>query len=128
MSANKIGSLQFNQVQGTVDLLATQIEQIERLGIDGTAFWDTGNRAIESMLTSWVDIATGSAVDTFFASCKALQGTSVTVYDCFSNGYTNVMIIEVLMTRTDPVGLMIGGQNATPEAIAYFQWRVKQSQ
>ena len=128
MAENNIGGIQFKVVNGSIDTSGTQVEVVERLGLDGTAFWDTGSRASESILNSWVDIANGSGVDTFEANCKALQGTSVTVYDRFGNGYSNVMVLEVRMTQVRAVGAVVGGENPTPEAIAWFQWRVKQSQ
>lgn len=123
--APKIGSHTMISVRGVVHRLAKHIEVIEYPGVDGADFRDQGDRAPDTTLESVVDVSSSGGVPSTLDNYRDDIGSTVTVEDDFGRSLSNVMILDVRLTRTEPVGRAVGGTQTNPAALMYCTWTVR---
>ena len=81
--------------RGKIDRPAQSLDERARLGRDYTRFRKEGLRsAISELIVTSYESNLGNA-ETHEAACKALQGTSVTVYDDLTTQYDNCVVQDV---------------------------------
>jgi hypothetical protein len=120
---NKIGSCQMLAVEGMPDQPANTLTPIEHEGVDGTAFRQRGQRSAPFRLVSTVDLASGSAAATEFATYKTLQGGDpVSVFDEFGNEWRYMVILGVRLLAITPIATPSGGLNANSTVLLICEW------
>ena len=104
-----IGGYGFISMTNILDLQGEAVLDITRPGVDGVAYHKIGERSRPVNVRTIADIFGAASVKTTMAAYKAMQGTLVTVQDDFGNSFSNVMVLNVQITRARKVETVSGG-------------------
>lgn len=105
---DKIGSLEFIELQGDLSEPGIEVEEITRPWVDGVAFRRMGTRGRPMQLRGLVDVANAAAADALLDTYKALQGTLVTIRMKTVNR-ANYIVLNVEILGRRKVSTVSGG-------------------
>ena len=125
MANPSIGTEEFVTLDGPIDLLGAQVEEITRPGEDGHAFVRIGDRSMPSRLISFRDEESAADVQTRIAWYKEFEGDLADIVDGLGNIYSNVLIRKVEVLEARAVGTVSGGLTAAPTHILRCAWEVQ---
>lgn len=120
-----IGSIYFCQLDGDVDMPGDTTAEKTRPGVDGVAYRLSGKRAGESELVGLSIVETSAEANTLITSCKALQGTLVSIVKA-EQTRTNCLIRIVDGFKRRRLGRQVGGVEAdgTPITTLSPAWQL----
>lgn len=120
-----IGAITVDIMRGLPDPYGDELEQIERTGVDGSAFFIKGARAAPRQIeTVETFVKASTTPQAKLQAYLALKGTIVTLTDAHGTSWTNILIADVSAT-VSPVAAVSGG-TANATAMISASWTVKQ--
>ncbi|WP_166820522.1 hypothetical protein [Thalassoroseus pseudoceratinae] len=105
-----IGSNAFIRLTGDVQPQQTQLQDITRPSVSGSAWRRLGTRGNEFELEGVVDVANASAANSLITAYKSTVGTIVSV-QIRGNTYANYLVLDSTITERRQAANAVGGEN-----------------
>lgn len=127
MSINSIGSFQFISLDPPPEPPKEDVDAIQRQGVNGTAFWLTGNRGHETVSESFVDSRDQAHAWQLWLGYQSLIGTVAT---CVHAGMATVTqgfrvaVKDVKLKRMHKFGATSGGINPPSAWGVWAEWHL----
>lgn len=110
-------------------LCATQLEVVERPGVDGSAFWDMGRKGQPCTVRTAVDAASIDAAQTLFKSyVDVIDEAPVEVVfagKAFSSLGSKYQVLAVRCLTVAACSAIVGGLNQSSLAWLEAEWTLK---
>ena len=122
---NSIGDFQFIALDGQPELIRQEIELVFRRGVNGAAFWRTGERGRPFRLRSRVDAQSKADAQALYATYKQLVGADPVTLVWSGLDYElrdGVQVVVVDVTQADCRSLAAtGGTGLNPPSLGWLE-------
>jgi len=108
MAWPSINSQDFLKMDGVPDPAKTRLEILERPGVDGQGYRDTGTRGEPFQLRCDLDLANRGTAATRMATFRGWIGDQVTVSDGVTS-WTGLTVLDVVQVGVQDISNAVGG-------------------
>ena len=112
-------------MDGDLDTMGVNSEELQRPGIDGVGFRDIGRRANDTPIRTVYPFSTADNAETAIQNYKLLEGAAVTYNDPFGIEHLNVFVrkIRIIKTVYTPCYVAYGVTGAA--FLVYAEWQLQ---